>query len=105
MVVLKGTILVTGMATFMGSWVVEELLKTKEYKIRGTISDLRKTERIDALKAAFGEWFLELEIVEADMLDSENLDKAVQGCDYVIHLKLWIESSNRSSSSLASWIG
>ena len=34
---------------------------------------------------AFGDLFERIELVEADLLNSESLDKAVAGCDYVVH--------------------
>lgn len=37
------------------------------------------------LKKAYGPAFDQIEIFEADLSDAQSLDKAVQGCDIVIH--------------------
>jgi nucleoside-diphosphate-sugar epimerase len=41
--------------------------------------------KIKPLRAAFGLNFSKLELVEADLLDSKSIEKATEGCDYVIH--------------------
>ena len=37
------------------------------------------------LKKAFGDNYEQLELVEADLLNAESLEKAVAGCDFVVH--------------------
>jgi len=38
------------------------------------------------LKEAFGDKFEELELVNADLNDADSIKKAIDGCDYVIHV-------------------
>ena len=75
-------ILVTGSEGFIGSHIVELLLK-QGYKVRafilynsfnskGWLEDLNKHKNLELL---FG-----------DIRDSENVEKAVKGCDQIVHL-------------------
>lgn len=70
-------VLVTGGTGFLGSHVVKELL-SRGYSVRATTRSLADA---DFLKEIPGE----LEIVEMDLLDSEQVAKAVEGCEDIIH--------------------
>jgi dihydroflavonol-4-reductase len=37
------------------------------------------------LRKAFGDWFENLELVEADLLDADSISRAVAGSTYVVH--------------------
>ena len=75
-------ILITGGAGFIGSYVVEELLKLGPAKIviidnliRGSRDNMRQ--------------FIEhpvIEFYEGDIRDTELLEKCITGCDYVFHM-------------------
>ena len=55
--------------------------------MRGTVRNKNNAEKIDPLRKAFGgELFGQVELVEADLLDSDSLLRAVQGSTYVIHV-------------------
>jgi nucleoside-diphosphate-sugar epimerase len=79
-------LLITGINGFLGSWVTKKALDSKKYRIRGTIRDHTDKDKIELLKDAFGEQFDKIELVSANLLDNESLAKAVEGCDYVLHI-------------------
>ena len=55
--------------------------------MRGTVRDITNQAKLDPLKKAYGEeLFNQLELVSANLLDAESLDKAIEGCDYVVHI-------------------
>lgn len=61
-------------------------LKDGTYDVRGTVRDPSNEGKLAPLKKAYGEeLFGKIEIVAADLLDAESLDKAIAGCDYVVH--------------------
>jgi UDP-glucose 4-epimerase len=70
--------LVTGGAGFIGSHIVEELVKRKE-KVR--VLDNFSTGKRENI-----EGFLDkIELIEADLQDLEKVRGAVQGIDYILH--------------------
>lgn len=81
----KKKVLITGISGYLGSFVCDTFLKNGTFKVRGTVRDTKNAKKIDPLRKAFGENFDEIELVEADLLNPESLDRAVQGCDYVVH--------------------
>jgi UDP-glucose 4-epimerase len=70
--------LVTGGAGFIGSHIVEELLKRGE-KVR--IIDNLSTGKIDNIK----DFLSEVEFLEGDLKDINKVREAVEGVDYVLH--------------------
>jgi len=70
--------LVTGGAGFIGSHIVEELLKRGE-KVR--IIDNLSTGKIDNIK----DFLSEVEFLEGDLRDINKVREAVEGVDYVLH--------------------
>jgi dihydroflavonol-4-reductase len=79
-------VLITGVTGFLGSRVLESLLKDKSnYQVRGTVRSLAG-EKMKPIKEVFEKDLDRIEFVEADLLDAESLDNAVRGCDYVIHV-------------------
>ena len=40
---------------------------------------------MDPLVRAYGDLFNDLEIFEANLLNAESIDKAIEGMDYVVH--------------------
>ena len=69
-------VLVTGASGFVGAHVVLELLK-REIPVRAMMRDV-------SLANMFPESNI-LEVVKADLFDIESLQKAVDGCEDVIH--------------------
>jgi nucleoside-diphosphate-sugar epimerase len=60
-------------------------LKDGTYKVRGTVRSTTNETKIAPLKEAFGEYFDQLELIEADLLNEESLFKAIEGSTYVVH--------------------
>lgn len=60
-------------------------MKNGSFKVRGTVRSTTNEAKIAPLKLAFGEYFDQLELVEADMLKEETLFKAIEGSTYVVH--------------------
>ncbi len=75
--------LVTGAAGFIGANVVRELLG-EGVEVRALIKPAENTQNLDGL---------DVERVEADVLEPSHLKKAMRGCDTLFHLaavyKLW----------------
>ena len=80
----SGTVLVTGASGYIGSHIVANLL-SKGMKVRATVRDSSDPERVNHLESLAVSDGGSLEIVEMDLLDSESVQRAVSGCDSVIH--------------------
>lgn len=77
---------VTGSSGNIGGWVTKAFLEDGRYAVRGTVRDPNNSEKVDLLKEALGEAAANLELVAANLLDPESLNKAFEGVDYVIHV-------------------
>jgi len=55
------------------------------------VRSLNNEDKIAPLKAAYGDLFNELELVEADLCDEDSLMKAIEGATYVIHTASFIK--------------
>ena len=60
-------------------------MKTGNYRVRGTVRSTSNAAKIEPLKAGFGEYFDQLELVEADLLNEESMINACAGSTYVVH--------------------
>ena len=60
-------------------------LKNGSFKVRGTVRSLNNPKKIEPLKRAFGEYFDQLELVEADLLDEKSMIQAMEGSTYIVH--------------------
>ena len=78
---------ITGVTGFLGSWVLKSFLDCTKQKfdIRGTVRDPENKDKIEPLEINLGEKFDRVELVAADLTDPETFDKAIEGCEYVIH--------------------
>ena len=76
---------VTGVSGFLGQMVCLHFLKDGSYKVRGTVRSVSNAAKIQPLKDAFGEYFSQLELVEADLTNEQSLQKAIEGATYVVH--------------------
>jgi UDP-glucose 4-epimerase len=80
---VKGsTILVTGGAGFIGSYVIEQLLSLQPKKIIIIDNFIRGT--MENMKSFVSNPVVELH--EGDMRDTALLEKCITGCDYVFHM-------------------
>lgn len=76
-------VLVTGITGFVGSQIALQLLESN-YRVRGTVRSLSNKSKLEPIKNLPNQQNLTL--VEADLLKPETWDKAVEGCDYVLHV-------------------
>jgi nucleoside-diphosphate-sugar epimerase len=81
----KPVVTITGISGFIGSYVCLDFLKTGEFRVRGTVRDKNNEAKIEPLRKAFGDYFAQLELVEADLLDAESITRALDGSTYVVH--------------------
>ena len=82
----KPLVVITGVSGYIGSHVAHKVLQNGGFRVRGTMRSI-KPEKTDPLKAAFGDdLFANIEFVEADLLNDESMDKAIEGATYVIHV-------------------
>ena len=72
--------LVTGASGYIAMHVIDQLLK-EGHTVRGTIRNLKDTDKVDALKKLGP-----VELVEANLDDAESWKGAVKGMDIVIHI-------------------
>lgn len=81
----KKKVIITGISGFLGSHVCNLFLNHGDFIVRGTVRDKNSEKKVLPLKKAFGELFNRIELVEADLLDGDSIDRAIEGCDYVVH--------------------
>ncbi len=79
------TILVTGGAGYIGSWVVKNLLD-KGHTVRVSVRDKSKTEKYENLFELEKNSTGKLELWEANLTTENSFDEVVKGCDAVIHM-------------------
>jgi len=61
------------------------LLKDGSYQVKGTVRDKNRADKLEPLKEAFGDLYNNLELVEADLMNSDSIIAATEGCDYIVH--------------------
>ena len=81
----KDCVLITGISGYVGSQVCKYFLENGSFKVKGTVRDTKRAEKIEPLKKAFGNHFDQLELVEADLNDEASIQNAMAGCKYVVH--------------------
>ncbi len=84
MPVTNSPVLVTGVTGFIGAEVAKRLLE-EGYPVRGTTRDpdrARQEGHVSSLPGAKDR----LELIGADLLDTASIEKAMIGCDYVMHV-------------------
>ena len=78
-------VLVTGISGYIGNHCAVELLKNG-YSVRGSLRDLSKSEKtIKAIKKEINPKN-NLEFCHLDLLKDDGWDKAMDGCQYVLHV-------------------
>ena len=78
-------VVITGISGFVGSQVCKSFLEDGTFTVRGTVRDKNNKARMAPIEIGLGEFFNQLDLVNADLLDAESLDLAIKGQDYVIH--------------------
>lgn len=80
--VKDSTILVTGGAGFIGSYVIEELIPLQPKKIVIIDNFIRGTK--ENMKSFINNPIIEIH--NADIRDTDKLEACIEGCDYVFHM-------------------
>ena len=79
-------VVITGVSGFLGSWVLKKFVEQGQFSIRGTVRDPNNEKKVAPLREFIGaEEFKNVELVAADLLDDASMDKAIEGCQYVVH--------------------
>jgi uncharacterized protein YbjT (DUF2867 family) len=65
-------VLVTGASGFLASHVVNQLLNSEEYQVRGTVRDINNKTKTTPLYALCPNAKYPLELVQADLLESDS---------------------------------
>jgi dihydroflavonol-4-reductase len=81
----KQVVLITGISGYLGSKVTQHFLNDGTYEVRGTVRSATNEKKVAPLKAAFGDKFNDLKLIEADLMKPETMIKACEGCDIVVH--------------------
>ena len=78
-------VLVTGISGFVGQHCAAELLK-KGYAVRGSVRSLSKTDEVINGITKQIDTKGNLEFCELDLMKDAGWDKAMEGCDFVLHV-------------------
>ncbi len=90
----KPKVVITGISGFLGAHVCSVFLQSGAFQVRGTVRDKNNAIKVQPLKDAFGDHFNNLELVEAELLNEESIDKAIEGCQFVVHTASPFPSAN-----------
>jgi len=79
-------VLVTGASGYLATHVVQQLLTSDKYRVRGTVRSLKNETKVKELKELVPNAKYPLELCEANLENKDSWVAAVQGCSYVFHL-------------------
>lgn len=77
-------ILVTGATGYIAGWIIERLLK-QGYNVHATVRDPSKKNKIQHLYDLADKSSGQIQFYQADLLEPNSFDEAMQGCEVVIH--------------------
>ncbi len=75
----KPQVTITGVSGYLGSHVCLYFLKSGQFKVVGTVRSTSNDKKIAPLRKAFGSYFDELTLREADLNDKQSIIKACEG--------------------------
>lgn len=78
------TLLVTGAAGYLASWIVAQLLE-EGHTVHGSVRELQDQAKIQHLLQLAAQYPGRLKLFEADLLEAGSFDAAMVGCSLVIH--------------------
>ena len=79
------TVLVTGGSGFLAGWCIVELLR-RGYRVRTTIRNPSREPEVREAIASEVDPAHHLSILAADLTSDDHWPKAIEGCDYVLHV-------------------
>lgn len=82
---MSETVLVTGGNGYVGGWCIVELLRAG-YRVRTTLRDLGRAEKLRGIIAASGADTTELEFAAVDLMRDAGWSEALAGCSFVLHI-------------------
>ena len=71
-------VLVTGASGFVASHVIQQLLRSGEFVVRGSVRNVNNEQKIKPLQELCPEAKYPLQLVQADLLDSESWIRCVE---------------------------
>jgi dihydroflavonol-4-reductase len=81
----KPVVVITGVSGYLGSQTCLTFLQDGSFQVRGTIRSTSNEKTMASLKKGFGEYFSQLELVEADLNDESSIISACAGATYIVH--------------------
>lgn len=79
-------VLVTGASGYFASWTITKLLESEKYRVRSTMTNKDDEEKLEPMRAGYGDNFDKIEIVNCDLLVPDDVKSAIKDCTYVIHI-------------------
>lgn len=81
----KPLVTITGVTGFLGAQTALKFFEEGGFRVRGTVRAKNNAAKIDPLKKTLGDFFDQIELVEADLLNKQSLIEAIAGSTYVAH--------------------
>lgn len=79
--------MITGINGYVGSQVCLAFLKHGGYQVRGTLRNMSDQKKYAEVARALGpEYLAQVELVDMDLLNEPSVGRAVEGCQYVVHV-------------------
>ena len=72
-------VLITGITGYLGSHVTLQALRSRKYRIRGSVRNKHDPKKIEFVKEIFKEECEHIELVSVDLMDANSLKEAVKG--------------------------